>query len=549
MKAFTDLYISLDSTTRTLAKVQALVRYFAQAPSADAAWAVYFLSGRRPRQVVPSRRLATWASEQAGICSWLFEECYHAVGDLAETIALVLPPPTSGDDRSLSDWVEQILLPLRDADESEQKRTLLAAWSRLDHWQRFVWNKLITGAFRVGVSAQLLTRGIAEVAGLDVQIVAHRLMGNWEPSAEFWDRLIAPHGGKEHHGRPYPFFLATPLDGAPDELGERTAWQAEWKWDGIRAQLVKRQGEVFLWSRGEELIGERFPELEQMGAALPDGLVLDGEILPWRRGSVMPFAHLQKRIGRKSLSTKILTEVPVLFLAYDLLERDGIDRRDEPLWQRRAWLEEIAHLAGLGDRLILSPIVEASSWEELAALREGSRARLVEGLMLKRLDSPYRVGRVRGDWWKWKIAPLTVDAVLVYAQRGSGKRASLYTDYTFAVWDQGELVPFAKAYSGLTDEEIREVDSFINKHTVEKFGPVRSVKPELVFELAFEGIQRSPRHRSGIAVRFPRILRWRHDKTVLEADTIERVRALIPRDSATTSESEEHRWTQGELFA
>jgi DNA ligase-1 len=528
VKAFADLYAALDETTKTSVKVGAMRRYFATAPAADVAWAVYFLSGRKPKQVVPTRKLAAWATEAAGVSDWLFEECYHAVGDLAEAIALLLPAPAALSTAPLHEWVEQRLLPLRGADEAVQRAAMLEAWQALDSRQRLVWNKLITGAFRVGVSQQLVTRALAEASGLEAAVVAHRLMGAWEPTPEFYAQLMARDAGGSDHSRPYPFFLATPLEDEPAALGDVRQWQAEWKWDGIRAQLVRRAGQTFLWSRGEELITERFPEIAGLGPLLPDGTVIDGEVLPWLDGAVGPFAQLQRRIGRKTLGKKILAEVPVVLMAYDLLEQGGADARQRPLQERRQSLAELVASVPSEGRLLLSPAVEAPSWEELAQARQESRGRHLEGLMLKRLSSPYRVGRVRGDWWKWKINPLTIDAVLVYAQRGSGKRASLYTDYTFAVWDDGQLVPVAKAYSGLTDAEIRQVDAFVRGHTVEKFGPVRSVRPELVFELAFEGIQPSPRHKSGVAVRFPRILRWRTDKPAAEADTLAAVKALLP---------------------
>jgi DNA ligase 1 len=330
--------------------------------------------------------------------------------------------------------------------------------------------------------------------------------------------------------RPYPFHLAHQIDFPLEDLGAIADWQAEWKWDGIRAQLIRRAGESFLWSRGEDLVSERFPEITTASFALPDGTVLDGEILPWKDNSVMPFAQLQRRIGRKTIGKKLLEEVPVVLLCYDVLEFAGEDIRSKPMRERRALLEKI--LADLPEEakktLLLEPIVKAANWNELAEIRAESRNRKVEGFMLKRLDSPYRVGRPRGDWWKWKIDPLTIDAVLIYAQRGTGKRASLYTDYTFAVWNSGgELVPFAKAYSGLTDAEIRRVDRFVRDNTLETFGPVRSVVPKLVFELGFEGIQRSTRHKSGVAVRFPRILRWRDDKKPEDADSLAAIYAML----------------------
>jgi DNA ligase-1 len=527
MKAFADLYAELDETNRTGEKVAALTRYFAAAPAADAAWAVYFLVGRKPRQVVPSRKLCTWAAEAGGIPEWLFEESYHAVGDVAETIALVLPAPGRSSDRPLRYWVEERLLPLRGAPEAEQKEAALRAWAELDRRQRFVWNKLITGAFRVGVSGQLVTRALAQAGGLDPAVVAHRLMGDWEPTPAFLERLRAGDGGDADVSRPYPFFLAHPLEGLPEALGDLAEWQAEWKWDGIRSQLVRRAGRAFLWSRGEELVTDRYPELAEAAARLPDGTVLDGEILPWKGGAVLPFGHLQRRIGRKTLGKKLLQEVPAVVMAYDLLEQGGADLRPLPLAERRERLVKVIESAA-DPRLILSPVIAAAGWPELARAWGESRARQVEGIMLKRRTSPYRVGRQRGDWWKWKVGPFTVDAVLIYAQRGSGKRASLYTDYTFGLWDAGKLVPVAKAYSGLTDDEIRRVDAFVRRHTVEKFGPVRTVAPELVFELGFEGIKRSARHKSGVAVRFPRMLRWRTDKKPEDADTLEALRRLLP---------------------
>ena len=532
MKAFADLYAALDETNKTGEKVAALTRYFAAAPPADAAWAVYFLVGRRPRQVASSPKLRAWAAEAAGLSEWLFDECYHAVGDVAETITLVLPEPERSSERPLHAWIEEQLLPLRTTPEEVRKAAVLRAWSELDRRQRFVWNKLITGGFRVGVSQQLVTRALAAVVRLDAAVVAHRLMGNWEPTPTFYEQLRSEKSGDADASRPYPFFLAHPLEAAPESLGDLSEWQAEWKWDGIRSQLIRRAGQTFLWSRGEELVTVRYPELAEVGDRLPEGTAIDGEILPWKDGGVRPFADLQRRIGRKTLGKKLLQDVPAALMAYDLLEQGGVDIRELPLRERRSRLEAIVAAAPAGGRLLLSPVIVAGSWAELTRLREESRSRHVEGMMLKRRSSPYRVGRQRGDWWKWKVNPFTMDAVLIYAQRGSGKRASLYTDYTFGLWDEGRLVPFAKAYSGLTDEEIRRVDAFVRGHTVEKFGPVRTVAPELVFELAFEGIQRSTRHKSGVAVRFPRMLRRRTDKKADEADTLATLRAMLPAEPA-----------------
>jgi DNA ligase-1 len=519
VKRFAAMFEALDSSNSTRVKTAAVAEYFANAEARDAAWAAWFLTGHRPRQVVPTRRLATWASEIAGLPLWLFEECYEAVGDLGETITLVLPPPTSTSDLPLHAWVEERLVPLRDLAETEQRARLESYWSELDATQRFVFTKLITGNFRVGVSATLATRSIAQAFGLDTKVVAHRLMGEWWPTAEMWRSTIDAGSIETDKSNPYPFYLASPLEAAPDTLGERDEWLAEWKWDGIRAQLIRRGDVTALWSRGEEPIAGQFPEIMADAQKLPD-CVIDGEVLAWTEGRVMPFAALQKRLGRKNPGRKVMGESPVIFLAFDLLEFAGEDWRARPLDERRAKLKEVlAPFAG--SRLDVSPEVDAASWAALGDSRARSRELGTEGVMLKRRTSPYQVGRPRGDWWKWKIDPYTLDAVLIYAQRGHGKRASLYTDYTFGLWKGDELVPFAKAYSGLTDAEIRDVDAFIRRNTTERFGPVRVVKPELVFELGFEGIQRSTRHKSGIAVRFPRMLRMRTDKRIEEANTVD----------------------------
>jgi DNA ligase 1 len=526
VKAFAALYNALDETTATNEKIAALAAYFSSATPADAAWAVHFLSGRRPKRLITARNLRAWTIEEAGIPDWLFEESYQAVGDLAEAITLLLPGGSSPTDLPLSYWVEDRLLRLRGEDEDVQREVMVGAWRELDRVERFVWNKLITGAFRVGASQRLVIRALSQVSGLEAGVIAHRLTGDWEPTPEFFERLVGADTRDADISRPYPFYLAYPLEQDPAELGDQQEWIAEWKWDGIRAQLIRRAGRTFLWSRGDELLSGRFPEVEEAGALLPDGTVIDGELLPWVDGAPLPFAQLQRRIGRKDVGRKILGEVPVVLIAYDLLEHRGEDLRSLSLAQRRDRLSAVLQSAP-AHRLMLSPQVPAESWTDLVSARSAAREAGAEGLMLKRLASEYGVGRRRGDWWKWKVDPHTIDAVLIYAQAGSGRRAGLFTDYTFGIWEGDHLVPFAKAYSGLTDEEIRKVDSFVRRNTLEKFGPVRTVKPELVFELAFEGIQRSSRHKSGVAVRFPRMARWRQDKKAEEADTIETVRKLL----------------------
>ena len=539
MQAFSRLYQTLDQTTSTNAKVAAMVAYFAEAAPRDAAWAVYFLSGRRLKRLVGGARMREWLVDLAELPPWLVEETYASVGDLAETIALLLARPgESREELSLADWVEERLLALRGLEPDEQRAIVTAWWLGQAYEECYIVTKLLTGSLRVGVSQTLLARAVAEHAGLERAVVLHRMMGEWTADAAFWESLVGEDDGSESLSRPYPFCLASPLESDPAEtLGDPADWLAEWKWDGIRAQLVQRGGERFLWSRGEELIGERFPDVVGVADHLPDRVVVDGEILPWNEDGVMPFAELQRRIGRKNVGRKLLAEVPCTFLAYDLLEEDGVDVRERPMSERRERLEQlVAHARASGaERLRVSERVAERDWAALETLRADSRGRGVEGLMLKALDSPYGTGRRRGLWWKWKIEPHTVDAVMIYAQAGHGRRANLFTDYTFAVWEDGALVPFAKAYSGLDDKEIARLDKWIRRHTVERFGPVRSVEPVQVFELAFEGIQRSTRHKSGVAVRFPRILRWRHDLAPKDADALDDVKRLIDADAGGTA--------------
>ena len=591
MRRFAQLFDDLDGTTSTTAKVQLLVDYFRHAQAADAAWAVYFLCGGRPQRLVTTRRLRELACRVSGMAPWLFEACYERVGDLAETIALVVWPAHADplktephgsdggmeDNEGLAQWVEQRILGLRLLDPELQDRRIETAWKALDVRGRFLFIKLIAGGFRVGVSRLLVQRAVAQVSGLESGLIAQRLMGwtdkRFQPTAQHYADLMAPVGSASSPhdlgSQPYPFFLAHPWelqtpDGHEGALGEVGQWMVEWKYDGIRAQVIRRQGQCWIWTRGEELVTPRFPEVSQAAAGWPDGTVLDGELLAWPDGSdrPLPFQQLQQRITRQRLTPKILQQIPVCFVAYDLLEEEGVDCRGLPQQQRRSRLESLADARGIrvADQLI------ASSWQACSQWRTQARNRGVEGLMLKHRQSPYGIGRRKeqgaglAGWLKWKLEPYTVDAVLMYAQAGHGKRAGLYTDYTFAVWSRPpadlqeaqevaeaiarrqppvagalQLVSLAKAYSGLTQAEITRLDKIIRQTTVEKFGPVRSVKPQLVFELGFEAMQRSARHRSGWALRFPRILRWRHDKLLHEADSILTLHSLLPSSTGTVS--------------
>ena len=525
MKDFAALVTRVDETTKTSVKTAALADYFKTATAEDKLWTIALFTGRRPKRTITATRLREWAAEVAGLPDWLFEDSYSIVGDLAETIALVLPPATEESDRTLTDWIGYIR-ELSTLEDDARKAGILAAWNSLPATERFLFTKLLTGGFRIGVSAKLITRALAQATGQPEAELTHKLMGNWTPDTTTWENLIEADDPTTDLSRPYPFYLAYQLDSL-DDLGPPTDWNAERKWDGIRGQLILRGGDHHLWSRGEDLMTDRFPELAQLKDYLPDGTVIDGEVLAFADEMPLSFNALQKRIGRKTVPKKLLAEAPVVLMAYDLLEHEGRDIRQTPLKDRRATLETLIAKAPAKAPIRLSASVPFTTWGDLSKARDQSRNLNAEGLMLKRLDSPYLSGRKRGDWWKWKVDPLTIDAVMIYAQAGHGRRANLFTDYTFAVRDGNELVPFTKAYSGLTDAEFREITSWVRKNTLQRFGPVRQVPPTHVFEIAFEGIQESPRHKSGVALRFPRMVRWRKDKPVDEANTLDDLKEML----------------------
>jgi DNA ligase-1 len=526
VKRFAQLIQQLETSNKTNDKIAALVDYFNEADDLDKPYVIAMFTGKRPKRPVSTALIKLWAIELSEIPEWLFTESYHNVGDLSETIALILPPPAQVSDRKLHEWIKDLAL-LNGQDDSHKKTFIVNAWNNLETRERFIFNKLISGNFRIGVSNKMLVNALAKQSTTESSKIMHSIMGKWEPSDITYNDLIAGAHVNTDNSWPYPFCLAYALESEPASLGEPKEWQAEWKWDGIRGQIIKRNGELFIWSRGEELVTDQFPELHFLANELPDGTVLDGEILSIKEGKVQAFSILQQRLNRKIISKAQLNDAPIGFYTYDLLEHEGRDLREDPLATRRKLLEQTIQQLQTQHIVALSPVVIFSDWTSLAKLREGARDLNSEGIMLKKLDSLYHSGRKRGDWWKWKINPYTVDTVMIYAQKGSGRRANFYTDYTFAVRDGDQLITVAKAYSGLTDAEIKEVDRFVKKNAVEKFGPVRTVKPELVFEIAFEGIAESKRHKAGLALRFPRIARWRKDKKADEINTLDDLRQLL----------------------
>lgn len=525
MQKFTELFLRLDQSNKTNAKIEALKDFFASSSDQDKLWCIALLAGNRPKRSIRSADLRRWTAELSGFPDWLFEETYHVVGDLAETISKILPETQHNSGNSLDYWMK-FILELSNMEYAQKRDAVLKAWRKMSSWERFVFNKMMMGGFRIGVSQKTLLKALALYTGKQEAELAHRLMGNWNPRETSFQKLLLDDHAADDLSRPYPFFLAYQLEDI-NKIGEPHQWIAEKKWDGIRGQLILRGGKHYLWSRGEELINDKFPEFSGLLEFIPEGTVIDGEILAFRDGQILPFQNLQPRIGRKNVTKKILKEAPAIIRAYDLLEWKGKDIREFPQEKRRELLVSLINSAPENPLIQLSEAVNFNSWQELAAIRETSREHRCEGIMLKKKDGKYQAGRKKGDWWKWKVDPLTIDAVMIYAMRGHGRRANLYTDYTFAVWNGDELVPFTKAYSGLTDTEFRQIDQFVKRNTRERFGPVRSVNPELVFELAFEGIQKSARHKSGVALRFPRMKRWRQDKPAREANTLNDLRVML----------------------
>ena len=527
MKRFAQLIEQLDSTNKTNQKVAALTRYFEVAPKEDALWAVALLSHRRPSRPVTTTLMRQWAAEIAQLPEWLFEESYHIVGDLAETIALLVQEKGTGEAPTLTQCIEEIIA-LKPKTEQEKKDYITHRWKGLNNFERFVFNKILTGGFRIGVSQKLMTRALSKAVAIEENILAHRLMGEWSPQTTTFEELILHPNPEDRISQPYPFFLAYAMEDDFMAKENPENWHIEHKWDGMRAQLIVRAGKIFLWSRGEELITDKFPELNVLAEFFPDCTVVDGELIPYKENLIGDFNALQKRIGRKSVSQKLKQAIPISIMLYDLLEWNGEDLRKETLFKRQKLLAQFYAQLPPEQPVLLSEVLQFSTWEDVAKERERAQEKRSEGLMLKHRESPYEVGRKKGAWWKWKSDPKTIDAVLTYAMRGHGRRTNLYTDYTFALWQENELVTFAKAYSGLTDAEIKQVDQFVKQNTTDRFGPVRQVKPSLVFEIAFEGIAASSRHKSGVAVRFPRILRWRHDKKINEANSLDDLKKLLP---------------------
>ncbi|HMP91267.1 MAG TPA: ATP-dependent DNA ligase [Phnomibacter sp.] len=537
MQQFAQLVNQLANNSKTNEKLEALVQYFNTAPMPDRVWTIALFTGRRPRRFANSTQLFTWLTEITQLPAWLLEECYHTVGDFAETAALLLgqnkQDRTTAPTESLSHLIDQFIR-LQSKPDDDKKQFVMQAWQQMDYDTCFVFNKLITGGFRIGVSQKLMVNALSLATGLAPSTVAHRISGQWNAQTTSFTQLMEEPATQADPSKPYPFFLAHPLQDEVENLGDIEEWQAEWKWDGIRGQLIVRNQELFIWSRGEELLTERFPELHELLKSVPSGTCIDGELIALQpvkntdqgMPAPAPFNLLQTRITRKQITKKQLQQAPVGFIAYDLLEWNHEDIRQLPLYKRRQGLEKLVRQVQ-HPLLLLSPIVVAHQWNILKEMRQSSREWLAEGLMLKHKQSPYLVGRKTGEWWKWKIEPLTIDAVMIYAQKGHGRRSNLYTDYTFAVRDGEKLVPFTKAYSGLTDKEFTEVDAFVKKNALEKFGPVRTVKPELVFEIAFEGIQASNRHKSGVALRFPRMARWRKDKKPEDINTLDDLKQLL----------------------
>ena len=560
-RSFGNLINNLEQCNSTKKKINLISVFIKDIDPRDGSWILLLLMSSRQKRVITGRRLKDILQASFRMPSWLIDDCFAQVGDSAETISLLWPQLKSEltdaniecsevynklfnepkESKPLHWWMETLLPAIKDATETTQNRLILKLWSDIADQDHYLTNKLITGGFRNGVSKGLVVKSIAKAYKLDESTVLERLMKPIEINNIWFQELTHPVSiNRTDRGAiPYPFYLASPVEIEKIKETPPADWRLEYKWDGIRGQLIKRDTGAYLWSRGEELVNHVFPEIIEMAENLPDGTVLDGEILCWQKDvrKPMAFASLQRRLGRKTVNKKLLKECPTVFLAYDILEHKSIDIRAYNLRDRLKLLESV-QLNYNHPCLVIDNEKEFAEWEELIQLRDRARLEGAEGLMIKKISSHYLSGRKRGYWWKYKHDPMTLDAVLIYAQAGTGKRANLFTDYTFALWDNSnknskdrKLVTFAKAYSGLNNSELMELDKWIRTHTIERYGPTRVVEQKQIFEIAFEGVMESKRHKCGLAVRFPRIHRWRIDKPVMEADCIEQAQALLKQNT------------------
>ena len=539
LNKFSKLFEDLDSNNSSNKKVNSLTKYFKLNNNLNNILTIYLLIGKKNKRFISGKSLREYYANIYKIPKWLIDECYSKVGDSAEVISLLLQDKllekNIKDDISLNELINEILPKLKKLDENKKKLYIKSLWEKISKDNQLIFNKILSGTFRIGVSKGLVVKAISNMTGVDESIILHRLMGELEPIEETYMFLINQKlEQKELDYKPYPFQLANTFDERIKETISVDKYQFESKWDGIRSQIIKRSNNISIWTRGEELVNKTFPELIKIISHFKNDFVLDGEILIWDENKNRPknFSLLQKRLGRKSPSLKIQKDLPVVFMAYDILEINGKDIRSKILSERRNILEKsfsnlISEDKSIIGKIKITKLHQISNWIDLEEVKNSARKSNTEGLVIKDKQSEYVPGRKKGNWWKYKIDPMQLDGVLIYARPGSGKRADLYTDYSFGIWEDNKLVKFANAYSGLNNEEIRELDKWIRRNTLEKFGPVRSVKPELVFEISFDNIQISKRHKSGIALRFPRITKWRRDKNIMEADNLENALKMI----------------------
>jgi len=541
---FSELFLNLDSSNSTNNKIEVLKNYFLSNDPIDNSWAIYLLTGKSNKRFISGRYLKNLFSELYEYPVWLIDTCYLKVGDSAEVITLLLKNKSTSRKKvllniSLNELLSKTIPDLSKLNDEEKNFKIKNMWETLPEDNHLIFNKILTGTFRVGVSIGLITKSISKLINIDEEIISHRLMGNFEPSIDSYEFLINKNINlQELNSKPFPFLLANTIE---DKIFKHSIndFQFEWKYDGIRMQLIKRSGNVSLWTRGQELVNDSFPELVDKMSHIKDDFVLDGELLVWnfKEQIAFDFSLLQKRINRKSPTRSIQIKYPIIFIAYDLLEINGRDIREIKLENRRIELEKYFSKwhnkteNNISAIFKICNLIFPKDWPDALNYKEKSRENNTEGLIIKKKTSIYSSGRKRGIWWKYKVDPMQLDAVLIYAKGGSGRRAGLYTDYSFALWKDKELIKFASAYSGLTNIEIKELDKWIRKNTIEKFGPVRSLKPEMVFEISFEKIQISKRHKSGIAVRFPRITKWRKDKKINDADSLENAYELMRKIS------------------
>lgn len=524
MKAFAELIFNLRKWDTENNQIRYIKEYFSISDDRDCIWAIYILLGKKIKNEFRSKQqLKKWACEYAEIPDWLFDESYSFTGDLTETISLILPGKEADSGRTLTEWMHYMESFCKSDDQGNKKK-VVDAWKELDHTETYVFNKLIPGNFKSGVDEKVIIKALSKFLNIESNVISNRIKSNWHPDLISFYELFSKFNPDDIISKPYPFIPEEVFESEPGVLGSAADWLAEQKFKGIRCQLIFRKGKIFLWTDNGELINDKFPEFEFIKKYLPDDSVFTGSIICINNGMKSQHNYLQARLRRKNISSKSLKESPVIFMMNDLLEYEGTDMRNKFLIERKELIKCNKFMISKNNLIKYSENIKFENWEELRTIRRKSSDTISGGIILKKKNSLF-LSDINEKYLICKPEPLSADAVLMYALKG--ERTDLFSEFTLGVWDKGKLVSIAKINSGLSEEEIREVSEFVNNNTLEKFGPVRTVRPELVFNISFESISFSVRHKSGVVLQSPEISKWIRGKNIFDASSLENLKKFI----------------------